>query len=155
MRRLAVVALVVAMALGSGAPPCAATTDPVWIITEGEASLPSPPAARGGPALPQDGPVIKIERPELGASAALSLPFSIDVVFEPRSGGAPVKMESLKIVYVKVVELDVTERFKPYIKGNRLFVENANVPAGRHRLRITITDQNGNTTAEMLQVAVK
>jgi hypothetical protein len=64
-------------------------------------------------------------------------------------------MESLKVMYLRMIELDVTERFKPYIKDNRLFVAKANIPSGRHRLRITITDTDGNTTVDVLQVTVK
>jgi hypothetical protein len=30
-----------------------------------------------------------------------------------------------------------------------------NAPTGRHRLKITIADQNGRLTAEILQVAVR
>jgi hypothetical protein len=125
----------------------------VWVITEGEAMLPSPPTARGGAALPQGGPLIRIERPDLATPQ--SPPFVIDVVFEPRPGRATVKMDSLKVVYLKIIELDVTERFKPHVKENRLFVEKANVPSGRHRLKITISDADGNMTGEILQVTVK
>jgi hypothetical protein len=153
MRALAAVGLVLALLLGLGPSLPAAREQPLWIVTEGEASLPSEATPRSAPALPQEGPVIRIERPDVNTPVAP--PFAVDVVFEPRAGGAPVKMESLKITYLKVFELDVTDRFKPYIKGNRLFVENANVPAGRHRLKIIIADQNGKLTAEVLQVAVK
>lgn len=41
------------------------------------------------------------------------------------------------------------------LKENRLFVEKANAPPGRHRLKISITDRNGNTTAATLQLTVK
>lgn len=128
-------------------------TDEVWLVTEGEAMLAAPPLARGTTELPKNGPVIKIERPVLAPEIAT--PFPVEITFEPRPGGAPVKMDSLKVTYLKIVEVDVTERFKPYIKDNRVIVEKANVPQGRHRLKILITDQNGNQTAEILQVNVK
>jgi hypothetical protein len=64
-------------------------------------------------------------------------------------------MDSLRVVYLTVFELDVTDRFTPFIKDNRLFVEKANIPSGKHRLRITITDAAGNVTADVLQVTVK
>lgn len=153
MRVAAIASLVVAVLVGLGPSGPAAREQPLWIVTEGEASLPSEATPRSAPALPQDGPVIRIERPDV--STPVAPPFAVDVIFEPRAGGALVKMESLKITYLKIVELDVTDRFKPYVKGNRLFVENANVSAGRHRLKIIIADQNGKFTAEVLQVAVK
>lgn len=131
----------------------APTEEPLWLVTEGEAMLAGAPMSRGTPDLPKNGPLIKIDRPAL--TAELSPPFPVEVTFEPRPGGAPVKMESLKVTYLKVIEVDVTDRFKPYIKENRLIVEKANVPQGRHRLKILISDQNGNQTAEILQVTVK
>jgi hypothetical protein len=126
---------------------------PVWLVTEGEAMLPAPPAARSPASLPKDGPVIKVQAPQL--TADVSPPFAVDVVFEPRASGAPPKMDSLKVTYLKVIEVDVTDRFKPYLKDNRLFVEKANVPQGRHRLKISIADLEGRTTAEVLQVTVR
>ena len=127
--------------------------EPLWLVTEGEAMLASPPTARAVAELPKNGPVIKIQTPPIGAE--LSPPFALDVLFEPRLGGTAAKMETLKVTYLKVIEVDVTDRFKPYIKDNRLFVEKANVPQGRHRLKITITDLDGRTTAEIFQVTVK
>jgi hypothetical protein len=154
-RRIATAILValVTAAMPATGQAQAATAGPVWIVTEGEASLPSPPGARGTTPLPQNGPVIKVERPD--GNTPLAPPFAVDVVFEPRATGAAVKMDTLKIVYLKVVELEITDRFRPYIKGTRLFVENANVPSGRHRLRISIADGEGNLTAEVLQFVVK
>ena len=153
MNGATVVLLVTAALLGAVLPSATAREQPLWIVTEGEASLPSEPTPRSAPALPREGPVIRIERPDV--SAPVVPPFAVDIVFDSRAGGAPVKMESLKIVYVRVFELDVTDRFMPYVKDNRLFVENANAPTGRHRLKITIADQNGRLTAEILQVAAR
>ena len=147
------IALGALLSIASAAPAGAANDEAIWLVTEGEAMLPSPPAARGSAELPKNGPVIKIERPALMSD--LSTPFPVEVVFEPRPGGAPVKMDSLKVTYLKVIEVDVTDRFKPYIKENRLLVEKANVPQGKHRLKILIADQDGKMTAEILQVIVK
>lgn len=128
---------------------------PTWLITDGEAMMPSPAVPRSAPvALPQTGPLIRIERPER-AGLPLAAPFPLDVRFDPRPGHAPVKMDTLQIVYLKIIELDVTERFRPHIKDNRLFVEKAAIPSGRHRLRISIADTEGNVTVEILQATVK
>ena len=154
MKRVALPLLLGAILSIAGVASAGAVGDePIWLVTEGEAMLASPPAARGSAELPKNGPIIKIERP--ASMTDLSPPFPVEVVFEPRPGGTPPKMESLRVTYLKIVEVDVTDRFKPYIKDNRLFVEKANVPQGRHRLKISITDQDGRTTAEILQVTVK
>ena len=141
--------LIAAAAHAADAP----TEEPIWLVTEGEAMLAAPPTARAAAPLPKDGPVIKIQTPQIAAE--LSPPFVVDVVFEPRAGGGAPKMDSLKVTYLKLIEVDVTDRFKPFLKENRLYVEKANVPQGRHRLKITITDMDGHTTAEILQVTVK
>ena len=151
-----IIGLIVVLGLlvaGVGVGAADKQTEEIWLVTEGEAMLASPPIARGTPDLPKNGPVIKIERPALAPE--ITTPFPVEVTFEPRPGGSPVKMDSLKVTYLKIIEVDVTDRFKPYIKDNRVIVEKANVPQGRHRLKILITDQNGNQTAEILQVNVK
>lgn len=150
---LSLLALGLIVVAAGAARADAPTEEPLWLVTEGEAMLAGPPTSRGTAELPKSGPVIKIDRPALAAE--LSPPFPVEVTFEPRPGGAAVKMESLKVTYLKVIEVDVTDRFRPYIKDNRLIVEKANVPQGRHRLKILITDQNGNQTAEILTVTVK
>ena len=153
MKTLGSIAALCFLVVASGVASADKQTEEVWLVTEGEAMLASPPIARGTPDLPKNGPVIKIDRPALAPEIAT--PFPVEVTFEARPGGSPVKMDSLKVTYLKIIEVDVTERFKPYIKDNRVIVEKANVPQGRHRLKILITDQNGNQTAEILQVNVK
>jgi len=130
-----------------------AQADATWLITEEEASQPAQPSIRGEPTLPKDGPIIRVVSPD--AHAPVKAPFAVDVSFEPRPEGAPVKMESLRVTYLKLLEIDLTERLRPYVNGTRLFAPDTKVPQDRHRLRITIADERGNLTAEILTVTVQ
>lgn len=145
--------VVVAVASPPGRVAAREEPEGVWLITESEALLSAAPMARSGASLPTNGPLIRIQSPLLDGE--LTPPFPVEVLFEPRPGGAPVQMETLKITYLKMVEIDVTERFKPHLKETRLFVEKANIPAGRHRLKISIADREGNITAAIFQLTVK
>jgi hypothetical protein len=151
-RRLILPAFIVGLLVGlpSGYP---LAQEPTWLVTEGEALLPPAPTARAAPELPQRGPIIRVQSPPLDGEVAS--PFPVEIVFEPRSGGAPVAIESLKVTYLKLFEVDITERFRPYITENRIFVKNAKIPLGRHRLRIAIADAEGNMTVQIIQVAVR
>lgn len=136
------------------APACATTAVPdqgVWLITEGEAALAPAPVSRAP--LPDDGPIIKIVTPQQGAE--VTSPFAVEIQFEPRPGGAPPKMDTLRLTALKVFEIDITDRVKPYVGESRLFVKEAKIPTGRHRLKLTIADAAGNLTAQILEVTVK
>ncbi len=130
-----------------------ALDEPVWLVTDGEAELAPPPVTRGVETLPKDGPLIRVLSPSVGVEVVS--PFPVEVQFEPRPGGAPVEMESLKVTYLKVFAIDITDRIRPHVSENRLFVREAKIPQGRHRLKITIADRGGKFTAEILEVNVR
>jgi hypothetical protein len=131
--------------------PGAVQGEAVWLMTEGEAALASAPVARAP--LPNDGPVIKIITPQQGAE--VTSPFPIEIQFEPRQGGALPKMDTLKLTALKIFEIDITDRVKPYVGESRLFVKEAKIPTGRHRLKLTIEDAGGRQTGQILEVTVK
>lgn len=140
-------ALVAAAACAIPAVPA----ESVWLLTEGEAALAPAPVARAP--LPNDGPIIKIITPQQGAE--VTSPFPVEIQFAPRLGGAPPKMDTLRLTALKVFEIDITDRVKPFLVESRLFVKEAKIPTGRHRLKLTIGDAAGNLTAQILEVTVK
>ena len=123
----------------------------VWLMTEGEAALASAPVTRAP--LPNDGPVITIITPQQGAE--VTSPFPVEIQFEPRPGGALPKMDTLKLTALKIFEIDITDRVKPYVGESRLFVKEAKIPTGRHRLKLTIEDVAGRQTGQILELTVK
>jgi len=65
------------------------------------------------------------------------------VDFAPGPSGFPVKEDTLKVTYLKIVPIDLTDKVRPYFQNDRLHVEGVKIPAGRHRLRMTIADVGG------------
>jgi hypothetical protein len=66
-------------------------------------------------------------------------------------------MDTLKLTVLKIFEIDITDRVKPYVleKETKLLVKEAKIPVGRHRLKLLIADAEGRLTGEILEVTVK
>ena len=145
--------LATALLLGVG-PTARGAADTLQLVTDQEAAAAPEFRTRGpGPALPKDGPVIKILQP--AATGEVATPFPLEIEFEPRAGGSPARMETLKVTYLKLIELDITERVRPYITANRVMVKECNIPQGRHRVRISVADRDGKVTAEVIEMRVR
>lgn len=129
-----------------------ATAD--WLITPEEAQLQrrsesytEPVAAAQGA-----GPLIVLKNPKM--LTELRSPIDILVIFEPGISGKPANMKTIEIRLVGWVSIDITERLRKYIKGNILDIEEAKLPTGRHRLRVSIKDVDGNSNERELVVRV-
>jgi hypothetical protein len=132
----------------------AGTPDALQLVTAQEAAAAPEFRTRGaGPALPKNGPVIRIMQPTVGGD--VTAPFPLEIEFEPRPGGSPARMDTLRVTYLKLIELDITDRVKPYVTANRVLVKECNIPQGRHRVKISVADGDGNTTAEIIEMRVR
>lgn len=100
-----------------------------------------------------DGPRITVLSPQDGK--AYAGPVDVEVLFEQVPGGPGVRPDTLRVVYVKLWEIDITERFLPYLQGNRLHVEQARIPPGRHLIRVSIADQAGKMSTRVVRVIVQ
>ena len=142
-----------AVLLGVCAPlSLAAGAGPV-LITEGEAMLPEAPTLKGPTEETTDGPRIIVLNPEEGKIYAG--PVDIDVLFETVPGGSGIRLDTLRVMFVKLWEIDITERFLPFLRANRLYVERARIPSGRHLIRLSIADERGKTSTRLVRVAVQ
>jgi hypothetical protein len=146
------VMLLCLIALPGGSPTSAAAARPA-LITEGEAMLRDAPTLKGLDADVSTGPRITVVSPQDGKTYAA--PVEIDVVFEPAPGAPAVRSDTLRVVYVKLWEIDITERFLPYLRDNRVHIPHAHVPAGRHVIRLSIADQAGQTSTRTMRVNVQ
>ena len=52
-------------------------------------------------------------------------------------------MDSLIVTYMVRAPVDLTGRLRPFIQKEEIRVKDAIVPPGRHELRISIQDSNG------------
>jgi len=123
------------------------------LITEGEAMLQDAPTLKGSGEEVSDGPRITVLSPEDGK--AYAGPVDIEVLFEQVPGGPGVRPDTFRVVYVKLWEIDITERFLPYLHANRLHVERARIPRGRHLIRLSIADEGGKTSSRLVRVIVQ
>jgi len=141
--------------LAGGAP--AAGEGGVWLVTVEEAAMPPASTERGGQPLdierepPDTGPLIEVLKPPAGS--LLSVPLEIAVRFVPRS--APVDLASLRVTVVKLIGIDITERVRPYATPEGIQIPDAKLPAGEHRVRITVADASGGVSQKLLTLTVQ
>ena len=86
-----------------------------------------------------DGPVIQVNAP---SGYSLASPVDFDIRVEPR-GGVPVDMGSIRIEYrLGPAWINMTRTLLKYaeINGSRLSARGAELPKGKHALRVSIED---------------
>jgi hypothetical protein len=97
----------------------------------------------------QDAPVIELTAPKL--STPISSPTNIELKFQPKAPSI-VKPESFRVLY-GAFGLDITKRLLSVAKVSEqgVFVQEANLPKGRHKLTMVVEDsagRKGNRTVE-------
>lgn len=121
-----------------------------WLITPDEAALAdappeTPPAARlrlRGAKAAGLGPTLELVTPEDGVP--VSPPVNLFIKFTPNQ--APLDLATLKVVVLKVVKIDITDRLRPYVSDEGIRIDDGKFPAGKFRLRISLADVKGNVT---------
>lgn len=132
------VVLVVLALAGSSAAQPPGGRGIVVLVTPEEAGHPDAPALLLGGAerAVTDGPGIEIVTPQ--KAAEYRRPIDIRVDFKPQ--GAPVDFETLKVTYVKLFNIDITDRVKPFASAAGIRLERADLPSGNHTVRVSIAD---------------
>jgi len=147
MKRNVLLGLVAAGLLFSG--PSRATP----LITEEEAKLPPP---KGAVAVDQRGIMRgpKVEFVSPGDSASSPLPL---VLKFQSYGGAKIDPESVKIIFLRTPNVDLTSRVKPFVKADGINMQDAELPPGEYAVRVDIRDSDGRsgTAIFTLKVAPK
>jgi len=106
------------------------------LISEQEAKMPeSPFNARS--AFP--GPKLVLISPDVNATA--KSPLRLQVKFETR--GAKINLDSLKVTYVKLEPIDLTERVREFATGDGIDFKDAEIPPGTHKIRVEVKDTDG------------
>ena len=119
------------------------------LVTQEEAAVPaaSPkPLTRGitrGPGITLDSPREPVRSP-----------FRLHVVFTAH-GGDVIDPASVRVIYLRSKQVDLTARLKPFTGGEGITVDGAEVPPGEHAFRIALRDNAGHeATADfVLRVA--
>ena len=124
------------------ARPAAASRD--WLVSPEEADQ-APSRALVVNKSDPEGPTIDVRVP--GEIKEVTPPVTIDVKFEPKEGHE-IDFKSLKVTYMKLFDIDITDRMKPYLTPTGIHSDNAKLPPGDHTIEITVKDDAGKKTVE-------
>lgn len=116
----------------------------LWLITPQEAATAPVPDGFGSGETPVAGvadlgPTIDVVKPTDGGSAPP--PVEVDIRFTPKS--SPVDPATLKVSVVKLINIDITDRVRSYASATGIHVPAAQIPSGKHTVRVSIADKDG------------
>jgi hypothetical protein len=100
----------------------------------------------------KDGPEIDVVRP--GGGEIGQQPVEIDVEFKLSKGGAEPNMSTLKVRYIKFFTIDITDRVKPFVAGNRIHAPQAEFPKGDHTVELYVEDTQGKASSKVIEFKV-
>jgi hypothetical protein len=124
------------------------------LITQEEASLPPP---KGAAALDRRGilrsPKVEVVSPDQAVSNS---PLRLRLKFES-FGGAKIDPNSVKVLFLRTPNVDLTSRVKPFIDADGINMQDAELPPGDYTFRIDIKDSDGRpgTAIFTLKIAPK
>ena len=98
------------------------------------------------------GPAINVIAPK--GNMVQIAPFDLDIRFEQR-GASVVDLASLKVFLMKLWDIDITDRVRPYVSGDGIHVTHADFPKGQHTIKITIADHEGHESSRTMTVMVQ
>jgi hypothetical protein len=121
------------------------------LISAKEAALPDASGALTTRGIAR-GPSIKLVSPDNGQ--AVSSPFDLKLAFQARGEGK-IDVDSVKVFYVKATPIDLTERLKKGITKDGLEFSKAEIPPGKHTLRVNVKDVEGHETNTFVTLVVE
>ncbi|WP_452100959.1 hypothetical protein [Bradyrhizobium monzae] len=134
MKRNFLPALIAAGLLFSGAARAA-----TQLITEEEAKLPPP---KGAVAADRRGilrgPKVEFVSPSDSVSSPLHLVLKFDSF-----GGAKIDPDSVKVMFLRTPNVDLTARVKPFIQADGINIQDAELPPGDYTVRVDVKDSDG------------
>ncbi len=125
-----------------------------WLVTPEEAALAnaeSQPTLRKRGIDPRSGPVIELLKPSAGQAS--HAPVEIDVKFRPSA--APIDESTIQVTLLKIINVDLTDRLRPYMTASGIYIPNANLPSGRHAVRIKLADREGNASSTQMTLQIE
>ena len=98
------------------------------------------------------GPIIKIEKPD--PDQFYNDLIDVLIRFDKNPVGEPVNMESLRIIYLKMLGIDITDRVRPYVKETRIDANGVMFPEGEHEFEVRIKDIEDMGSTKVFKVKV-
>ena len=99
------------------------------------------------------GPIIKIKKPD--PDKLYNDLIDILIHFDKNPIGESVDMTSLRVIYLKMFGIDITDRILPYIKETRIDANGIKFPEGKHEFEIRIKDKEKMESAQIFKIKVK
>jgi hypothetical protein len=121
------------------------------LITAEEAKLPPP---RGAVAADRRG-ILRGPRVEfLSPADVVHSPLHLQLKFEA-FGGASIDPESVKVIFLRTPNVDLTSRVKPFIQTGGIDMPDTEVPPGEYMVRVDVRDSEGHpgTTSFTLKIS--
>jgi hypothetical protein len=102
--------------------------------------------------LENSGPSVEVVTPDMGQQQ--KSPFKLNVRFTSKKGTS-VDLSSLKVEALKFINLDITSRVRPHATADGILIEQAKVPSGTHKIKLSIGDTVGGVTQQVYVVKVQ
>ena len=99
------------------------------------------------------GPIIKIKKPD--PDKLYNDLIDILIHFDKNPIGESVDMTSLRVIYLKMFGIDITDRILPYVKETRIDANGIKFPEGKHEFEIRIKDKEKMESAQIFKIKVK
>ena len=126
-----------------------ASANPVTLITTDEASLPPP---KGAVAMSARG-VTRGPKIELASPPATTSPLKLSLKFQSY-GGATIDLDSVKVIYLRSSNVELTERVKSFITPGGIDIPEAQLPPGNHVVRVDLKDSDGRVASTSFTLKV-
>lgn len=123
------------------------------LITEEEAKLPPP---KGAVAADRRG-ILRGPKVEfVSPGDSVSSPMRLQLKFES-FGGAKIDPDSVKVIFLRTPNVDLTPRVKPFVRADGINMQDAELPPGEYTMRVDVKDSDGRpgTAVFTLKVAPK
>jgi hypothetical protein len=69
-------------------------------------------------------------------------------------GGATIDLDSVRIIYLRAPNVDLTPRIRPFVRSTGVDIPDAELPPGEYTVRVDVKDSEGHsgTTSFVLKV---
>ena len=123
------------------------------LITADEAKLPPP---KGAVAADRRGILRGPRVVVVSPGDPVSSPLRFQLKFES-FGGAKIDTDSVKVLFLRTPNVDLTSRVKPFIQADGINIQDAELPPGEYMMRVDVKDSDGRpaTASFVLKVAPK
>ena len=122
----------------------------VQLITEEEARLPPP---KGAVALDKRGLLRGPKVEYVSTGETVHSPLHLQLKFQS-FGGATIDLDSVRIIYLRAPNVDLTPRVRPFVRSTGVDIPDAELPPGEYTVRVDVKDSEGHsgTTSFVLKV---